>query len=86
MNRNLEIDDNGTTQSDAVEMLTILRDRAFDSSDEKLALAMGRPTEEIEAWREGSAPIDEDAVMKVRGIAIQRGIELENGGADAFVD
>ena len=66
------------SQSDAVEMLTVLRDQAFDSSDEKLALALGRPTEELEAWRTGSAPVDEDAVMKARSIAMLRGVQIEH--------
>ena len=65
------------SQSDAVQMLTALRDRAFESSDEKLALALGRPTEEVEAWRTGSAPIDEDALIKVKGIAMQRGVQID---------
>ena len=67
----------GVSQSDAVEMLTVLRDQAFDSSDEKLALALGRPPEELEAWRTGSAAVDEDAVMKARSIAMLRGVQIE---------
>jgi hypothetical protein len=67
----------GSNQSEAAQILTILRDQAFDSSDEKLALALGRPAEEVEAWRTGLAPIDEDALMKARGIAMQRGVEIE---------
>jgi hypothetical protein len=53
-----------------------LRDRAFDSSDEKLALALGRPTEEIESLIGGEEVIDDDLVMKARGIAQERGVEL----------
>ena len=77
MERNLEVDDRGTSQSDAVRMLTLLCDKAFDSSDEKLALALGRSSQEIEAWKEGSVPVDEDAIMKARGIAVERGIEID---------
>ena len=69
--------DKRASQSGAAQMLTVLRDQAFESSDEKLALALGRPTEEVEAWRSGSAPIDEDALMKAKGIAIQRGVQIE---------
>jgi hypothetical protein len=49
---------------------------------EKLALALGRPSDEIEVWCSGSGTIDGDVVMKARGIAIQRGIEIDpaNGG------
>jgi hypothetical protein len=67
----------GISQSEAVQILTLLRDRAFESSDEKLALALGRPTEEVEAWTAGSAAIDEDALMKAKGIAMQRGVQIE---------
>jgi hypothetical protein len=49
-NDNPVIDDHGTDQVEALNILTHIRDAAFDSSDEKLALALGRPTEEIEAW------------------------------------
>ena len=74
---NDEVDDRGSTQFDALRMLRNLRDRAFDSSNDKLALALGRPVEEIETFTEGGASIDDDIVMKVRGIAQQRGVELE---------
>jgi hypothetical protein len=77
MSRNLEVDDQGTSQTEAVEMLRTLRDEAFESSNEKLAVALGRPTEEVVGWTDGSIPIDDDVVMKARGIAISRGIEIE---------
>jgi hypothetical protein len=75
MNTNQAVDDRGTDQSEAV-ILRHLRDRAFDSSDEKLALALGRPTEEIESLIGGEEVIDDDLVMKARGIAQERGVEL----------
>jgi hypothetical protein len=70
------VDDRGTDQSEAVTILRNLRDRAFDSSDEKLALALGRPTEEIESLIGGQEVIDDDLVMKARGIGQERGVEL----------
>ena len=69
-----EIDDQGTGQFEASQILKDIRDTAFDSSNEKLALALGRPTEEIEEWTSGSGLIDGDVVMKARALAIQRGI------------
>jgi len=74
---NDEVDDRGSTQFDALRMLRNLRDRAFDSSNDKLALALGRPVEEIQTFTEGGAPIDDDIVMKARGIAKQRGVEID---------
>jgi len=71
------VDDRGTGQEKAAQILRNLRDRAFEASDEKLALALGRPLEEIHSWNEGQAQIDSDAVMKARGIAIHRGVRVE---------
>lgn len=71
------VDDRGTGQQKAARMLRNLRDRAFDASDEKLALALGRPVEEISAWNFGQELIDDDVVMKARGIAINRGVHIE---------
>lgn len=76
MNPSHAVDDRGTDQTEAVTILRNLRDRAFDSSDEKLALALGRPSEEIESLIGGEEVIDDDLVMKARGIAQTRGVEL----------
>ena len=76
MNTNQAVDDRGLDQSEGITILRNLRDRAFDSSDEKLALALGRPTEAIEGLIGGEEIIDDDLVMKARGIAQQRGVEL----------
>ena len=71
------VDDRGTTQQKAAKILRNLRDRAFEASDEKLALALGRPLNEVSAWNAGSELIDDDVVMKARGIAMHRGVLVE---------
>jgi len=71
------IDDQGTDQITAAQILKDIRDNAFDSSDEKLALALGRPAEEIEEWTSGHGMIDGDVIMKARVLAMQRGVEGE---------
>ncbi|HKO61053.1 MAG TPA: hypothetical protein VJV03_07835 [Pyrinomonadaceae bacterium] len=71
------VDDRGTGQEKAARMLRNLRDRAFEASDEKLALALGRPVEEVNAWNVGHELIDDDVVMKARGIALNRGVYIE---------
>ena len=71
------VDDRGTNQSEGRALLKRLRDNGFDSSDEKLAVALGRPVEEVEAWTGGAEAVDDDVVMKARGIAKERGIEIE---------
>jgi hypothetical protein len=71
------VDDRGTGQEKAAQLLRNLRDRAFEASNEKLALALGRPTEEVEAWNAGQEVIDDDVVMKARGLAMHRGVHIE---------
>ena len=71
-----EVDDKGTDQQEAKRMLTALRDRGFDGDNETLALALGRSGEQVSAWMDGSETIDDDVVMKARGIALNRGIEV----------
>ncbi|HEV2880514.1 MAG TPA: hypothetical protein VGX24_04345 [Pyrinomonadaceae bacterium] len=72
------VDDRGTSEAGGREILKRLRDQGFESDDEKLAVALGRPVEEVQGWMAGDAsePVDDDIVMKARGIAKERGIEL----------
>lgn len=71
------VDDRGTNQERAARILLKLRDRAFEASDEKLAVALGRPVEEVAGWNSGLEVIDDDVVMKARGIAMHRGVSVE---------
>jgi hypothetical protein len=71
------VDDRGTNQERAARILLALRDRAFEADNEKLAVALGRPVEEIAAWNAGVEVIDDDVVMKARGIALHRGVNVE---------
>jgi hypothetical protein len=72
-----EVDDKGTDQDEAQNMLKILRDQGFDGSDEKFAVALGRTIEQVKAMIGGTEIIDDDVVMKARGIALNRGIAIE---------
>ena len=72
-----EVDDKGTDQDEAQNMLKTLRDQGFDGSDEKFAVALGRTIEQVQAMISGAETIDDDVVMKARGIALNRGIEIE---------
>jgi hypothetical protein len=71
------LDDRGTDTEGGLELLRRLRDAGFEGDDEKLAVALGRPLEEVSAWMAGSQPPDDDIIMKARGIAKERGIEIE---------
>jgi len=71
------VDDRGTSQEEGRALLARLRDNGFEGSDEKLAVALGRPVEEVAAWTGGGETVDDDVVMKARGIAQERGISIE---------
>ena len=71
------VDDRGTDAAGGLELLRRLRDNGFESDDEKFAVALGRPVKEVAAWMSGSEPPDDDIIMKARGIAQERGIEIE---------
>jgi hypothetical protein len=72
-----EVDDKGTDQDEAKNILATVRDQGFDADNEKLAVALGRTIDQVEAMISGAETIDDDVVMKARGIALHRGIEVE---------
>ena len=57
--------------SDIKETLARLKHEAFESSNRHLALALGRPVEEVDLWFAGGE-VDEDAQEKINGIAQER--------------
>ena len=71
------LDDRGTDHAAGLALLRRLRDSGFESDDVKFAVALGRPVEEVSAWMGGTEPPDDDIIMKARGIANERGIEIE---------
>ena len=71
------VDDRGTSEAEGRAILKQLRDAGFEGSDEKFAIALGRPADEVAGLLSGAEPVDDDLVMKARGIAKQRGIEIE---------
>lgn len=54
-----------------LELLQQLKAQVYDGSDEKLALGLGRPVEEITGWF-GGEEIDEDAQEKIHALATVR--------------
>lgn len=76
---NNPLDSQGTNEAQGREILRRLRDKGFDADDEKLAVALGRPVEEVQAWTggDGGETVDDDVIMKARGIAKERSIEVE---------
>jgi hypothetical protein len=68
------VDDEGTGQDEAREMLRAFCEDGFGGDTEKAAQALGRPTGEIREMLDRESQVDDDLVMKVRGIAKERGI------------
>ena len=72
-----QVDDKGTDQEEAKRMLAALRDRGFEGDNKHFATALGRSIEQVQGWLDGTETIDDDVVMKAKGIALNRGISLE---------
>ena len=70
------VDDKGTTQDEAQELLANLCRDGFENDLDEAALALGRPREELEDFLSGDEEIDDDLTMKIRGIAQEREIEI----------
>ena len=73
-----EVDDKGTDQGEAQHIIEALRDEGFDGDNEKLAQALGRTSDQIDGMINGDETIDDDVVMKARGIALNRGISIDS--------
>ena len=72
-----KVDDKGTDQKQAQHMIEALRDQGFNGDNEQVAKALGRTIEQVEGMIDGTETIDDDVVMKARGIALHRGIQIE---------
>ena len=72
-----KVDDKGTDQEEAQHMIEALRDQGFNGDNEQVAKALGRTIEQVEGMIDGTETIDDDVVMKARGIALHRGIQIE---------
>lgn len=71
------IDDKQTTREEARSILKALCDDAFSGDTKRAALALGRDAEEINAILDGEENVDEDLLMKIRGIADKRDLGIE---------
>ena len=72
-----EVDDKGTDQEQAQHMIEALRDQGFNSDNEQVAKALGRTIEQVQGMIDGTETVDDDVIMKARGIALHRGIQIE---------
>ena len=72
-----KVDDKGTDQEQAQHMIEALRDQGFNGDNEQVAKALGRTIEQVQGMIDGSETNDDDVIMKARGIALHRGIQIE---------
>jgi len=71
------IDDRGNNQERGREILRNFIDRGFGGSMEQAGLALGWPQDKLRQHLDGGLTIDDDLVMKMRGIANQRDFVVE---------
>jgi hypothetical protein len=64
------------SETDAVDMLRRFCENGFHGSLDEAGLVLGRPAEELQRMMDGLEPVDEDLIMKMRGIAQERGIDV----------
>lgn len=70
------VDDAGTDQQGARDILRAFCDNGFDGDAEQAGLVLGRPASELREMLGGDTDVDDDLVMKARGIAQERGIDV----------
>lgn len=70
------VDDAGTGQEPARELLRAFCDNGFDGDLERAGLALGRPAPELQEMLDSGLEIDDDLVMKLRGISQERGFAV----------
>lgn len=61
-----------TENTDNLELLHRLKREVFDGDDEQLAAALGRTESEIIMWFTHGEKVDEDAKIKIHGLAQER--------------
>lgn len=71
------IDDSGTDESGARTLLENLCSNGFDGDIGEAAVVLGRTPEELQNILDGDEPADEDLIMKIRGVARERDINID---------
>jgi hypothetical protein len=71
------IDDRGNNQERGREILKNFIDRGFNGNIEAAGTALGWPPEKLKQHLAGELTIDDDLVMKMRGISNERDFAVE---------
>lgn len=70
------VDDAGTDQEGARELLRAFCDNGFDGDIDRAAVVLGRTSGELDQMLDGETEVDDDLVMKLRGISKERGFAV----------
>ncbi len=65
-------------QMNEVELLRSFIEEGATGDLERAGLILGRDTQELKQILNGEMEVDEDLTMKIRGIAQERGLELNS--------
>ena len=71
------IDDRGNNQERGREILRNFIDRGFNGNIELAGTALGWPADKLQQHLAGELTIDDDLVMKMRGISNEREFAVE---------
>lgn len=69
------MDNNELVEADDRQVLESLL-TGFEGNIDELALALGLKNEALESYLSGEEEVDSDLAMKIRGIAQERGIDI----------
>ena len=70
------VDDQGTDQQGARQLLRNFCDTGFDGNISAAALVLGRPEDELKQILDEQFFVDDDLAMKINGIAQERNINI----------
>jgi len=73
---NTAVDDSQTGQDLARAMLSDFCSKGFDGDISAASLALGRDIDQLQSAIDGATQVDDDLMMKVKGIAEKRGIHI----------
>lgn len=73
-----------TSGPDNRQMLQSFCDNGFDGSVAGCAMVLGRTPEEIDGMLNDDETVDEDLVMKIHGIAQERGIDIGRTNKESY--
>lgn len=79
MNNSAVMGEKQSDNSGDTQLLRDFCDEAGKGDLERAGLILGREAKELQQMLAGELPVDEDLVMKIRGIAQERGMAISQG-------